>query len=190
MKKISLSEVEANDLLDLYQSEIDRAQRRINNLKSIIKKLSDGYSDEHSEEKPAKIKGKRGRRPNVKPVAAKVIIEEKEINEKELTKEPLKKGRKKKEEAEKTAPIKKARNKKTIKAKAPKKSGRKPKSLRNLNALLNVGIFKRLPIALSKIIPEDSETFSTYTCLNAFVAAANPSMRSLREVSTTKSGIL
>jgi len=130
MKKISLSEVEANDLLDLYQSEIDRAQRRINNLKSIIKKLSDGYSDEHSEEKPAKIKGKRGRRPNVKPVAAKVIIEEKEINEKELTKEPLKKGRKKKEEAEKTAPIKKARNKKTIKAKAPKKSGRKPKSLR------------------------------------------------------------
>ncbi len=33
MKKISLSQNEIEDLKDLYQSEIDRAQRRIESLK-------------------------------------------------------------------------------------------------------------------------------------------------------------
>lgn len=115
MKKILLSEVEVNDLLDLYQSEIDRAQRRINNLKTIIKKLSTGHSVS-TEEKPIKTAGRRGRKP--KTEEAKVLKETKEI-----TKEPKKRGRKKK----------------VVEAKIePKKRGRKPKTkeveIKNANA--------------------------------------------------------
>lgn len=118
MKKISLSESEANDLLDLYQSEIDRAQRRINNLKTIIHKLSEGHSFEHTEEEPVKVKGKRGRKPKAKvAVEVKPVIktkEVKEIKEKEIAKEPKKRGRKPKA---KVAEIKAE----------PKKRGPKPK---------------------------------------------------------------
>lgn len=154
MKKISLSDVEVNELLDLYQTEIDRAQRRINNLKTIIKKLSEGHSVELNEEKPLAVKGKRGRKPKVKPLEVKV--------EKEITKEP-KKIEKKTVEPTKPAPKKRGRKpkvkpaeakvvkatkeikekeiakepkkvgrKKKISSKkaAPKKRGRKPKSLR------------------------------------------------------------
>jgi len=106
MKKISLSEVEVNDLIDLYQSEIDRAQRRISNLKSIIKKISDGKSVDTPEEKPEKVKSKRGRKPKAKTPVVKV--------EKEITSEPKKRGRKPK--------IKEV----VVKAE-PKKRGRKPK---------------------------------------------------------------
>lgn len=117
MKRILLSEVEINDLLDLYQSEIDRAQRRINNLKNIVRKLSEGQSTDLLDEKPAKVKAKRGRKPNAKPVESKPIIESTETKVKRdaIVKEPKKRGRKRK----------------IIKVKgAPKKRGRKPKSLR------------------------------------------------------------
>lgn len=112
MKKISLSEVEVNDLIDLYQSEIDRAQRRIINLKSIIKKISDGKNIDAPEEKPEKLKGKRGRKPKAKTTIQKV--------EKEITVEPKKRGRKPKT---KTPAVKV--EKEIISE--PKKRGRKPK---------------------------------------------------------------
>ncbi len=128
MKKISLSEVEVNDLIDLYQSEIDRAQRRISNLKSIIKKISDGKNVDASEEKPEKVK--RGRKPNAKAPVEKIG--------KELTTEPKKRGRKPKAkvsvikaEKEITSEPKKRGRKPKVKevtAKAePKRRGRKPK---------------------------------------------------------------
>jgi hypothetical protein len=107
MKKISLSEVEVNDLLELYQSEIDRAQRRINNLKSIVKKISEKQSIEPTAEKTAKVETKRGRKPKIKLAEVKV--------EKEITAEPKKRGRKPKAKVEVEA----------IKAE-PKKRGRKP----------------------------------------------------------------
>ena len=106
MKKISLSEVEVSDLLDLYQSEIDRAQRRINNLKNIVKKISEGQSVEPIEEKAVKVETKRGRKPKTKPAVVKA--------EKEITVEPKKRGRKPKAIVA------------AIKAE-PKKRGRKPK---------------------------------------------------------------
>lgn len=106
MKKISLSEIEVNDLLDLYQSEIDRAQRRINSLKSIVKKISEGQPVESAEEKPAKSEVKRGRKPKIKAVEVKA--------EKKITSEPKKRGRKPKAIVE------------VVKAE-PKKRGRKPK---------------------------------------------------------------
>ncbi len=93
MKKISLSEIEVNDLLDLYQSEIDRAQRRINNLKTIIVKLSEGQSIEPIEETPLKAKGKRGRKPNVKPIEVKAVSEIKDKKGKVVASEPKKRGR-------------------------------------------------------------------------------------------------
>ena len=157
MKKISLSDVEVNELLDLYQSEIDRAQRRITNLKTIIKKLSEGKSIELSEEEPEKIKNKRGRKPKAK---APVVVPKKAEVVKVVEKEPAKRGRKKKvaevkAEAKqdkkkavevksevkqekkkvvvkpKPTPKKKEKKKQTTKVKAaPKKRGRKPKSLR------------------------------------------------------------
>ena len=111
MKKISLSELEVNDLLDLYQSEIDRAQRRINNLKTIVEKISEGHSVESSEEKPAKVAKlkaepkKRGPKPKVKTTEVKV--------EKVITVEPKKRGRKPKAKVE------------AVKSE-PKKRGRKP----------------------------------------------------------------
>ncbi len=106
MKKISLSDVEVNDLLDLYQSEIDRAQRRINNLKTIVKKISEGKSTEPSEEKTVKVESKRGRKSKVKVAETKV--------EKIITTEPKKRGRKPKAKVE------------VVKAE-PKKRGPKPK---------------------------------------------------------------
>lgn len=143
MKKISLSDVEVNELLDLYQSEIDRAQRRISNLKTIIKKLSEGKSIEITEEEPEKIKSKSGRKPKVKvpvvPQKAEVV--------KVVEKEPARKGRKKKVVAAVKAETKQEKKKEVVKSKptpkkdtkkkkaipvkaAPKKRGRKPKSLR------------------------------------------------------------
>jgi hypothetical protein len=155
MKRISLSEIEVNDLLDLYQSEVDRAQRRINNLKTIIKKLSKGQTTEKSDEKPAKVKGKRGRKPKVKPAENKVVSETNIIREKGLVTRSNKRERKKKAVEVKAAveekvvevkatPKKGSRAKKAVKVKvvpekklkpikakkAPKKRGRKPKSLR------------------------------------------------------------
>jgi hypothetical protein len=106
MKKITLSDVEINELLDLYQSEIDRSQRRINNLKRTIEKLSEGQSVKQKEEKITKIKGKRGRKPKVKVEEVKAPVE------KVVKKEPKKRGRK-----PKFVEIKPE----------PKKRGRKPK---------------------------------------------------------------
>ena len=54
MKKISLTQNEVNDLIDLYQTEIDRAQRRVVNLKSILKKLIDGKPLLDQEAEPVK----------------------------------------------------------------------------------------------------------------------------------------
>jgi len=148
MKKISLTETEVKDLLDLYQSEIDRAQRRINNLKNIIIKLSEEQiSEEPIKEKPI-VKGKRGRKPKVKvleasnkkttpevkekkALKAKIITTKKEELKPEIIQEPKKRGRKKKVVEEKVAPKKRGRKKKVATVKpAPKKRGRKPKSLR------------------------------------------------------------
>ncbi len=112
MKKISLSDLEANELVDLYQSEIDRAQRRINNLKTIIEKLSEGYSVDIVEEKPIKIQEKRGRKPKAKTTIANIVNEIKKA--KEITVEPKKRGPKPKDKVAK------------VKAE-PKKRGRKPK---------------------------------------------------------------
>lgn len=121
MKKISLSDVEVNDLLDLYQSEIDRAQRRINNLKTIVKKISEGKSIEPSEEKPVKVESKKGRKPKVKVAETKV--------EKVITTEPKKRGRKPKVKVEAKVEVKKEQKVKAAKVKAePKKRGRKPKA--------------------------------------------------------------
>jgi preprotein translocase subunit SecD len=134
MKKISLTETEVNELLDLYQSEIDRAQRRISNLKTIIKKLSEGSAIESSTEKPVKVKSKRGRKPNARPIEAKVVVETKEakkVKDEVIVPEPKERGRKKKFVELKAEPKKRGRKKKVVIAKAtPKIRGRKTKSLR------------------------------------------------------------
>jgi len=128
MKKISLSEVEVSDLLDLYQSEIDRAQRRINNLKNIVKKISEGQPVEPTEEKVIKVETKRGRKPKIKSDEVTV--------EKQITVEPKKRGRKPKEKVE------------VINAE-PKKRGRKPKV-----KLAEVKGIKEIKVVSKKIAPK------------------------------------
>lgn len=135
MKKISLTQNEVNDLIDLYQTEIDRAQRRVVNLKSILKKLIDGKPlldqeaepvkkvDSKSIAKPAKAEKKekvqKGKAPKEK-----VAVEEEKIQE------PKKRGRKPKV---KDVPVS-ALNEDVAVSQQPqkpaKKRGRKPKSLR------------------------------------------------------------
>ena len=154
MKKISLTDSEINDLLDLYQSEIDRAQRRINNLKSIIEKLSESKTNEPTIEKKIekqsvksieKLKGKRGRKPKMKVVQQIPVVDKKEeIKEKtnkEVPKKILDKDRKSQEKAlkeakaviiveEKKEPQKRGRKKKEDETKVvkTKKRGRKKKT--------------------------------------------------------------
>lgn len=129
MKKISLSEAEVNDLLDLYQSEIDRAQRRINNLKTIIKKLSEGHSIiEPTEEKHTKVKAKRGRKPKVKEAENKAPVEVKEI--KAAVKEKAVKAVKKVKAAKNVKPLKEVKAvAEVVTIQEPKKRGRKPKAV-------------------------------------------------------------
>jgi len=139
MKKITLSKEEIEDLKDLYQSEIDRAQRRIDSLKSILKKIEKGDLGDETEVPTPK---KRGRKPKVaKPIEStapkkrgrpkKVTAEDAKAPE---AKEPKKRGRKPKEKPEQAKQVAKKPRKKTAKKKvkpaAPKKRGRKPKSLR------------------------------------------------------------
>lgn len=125
MKKISLTQNEVNDLIDLYQTEIDRAQRRVVNLKAILKKLMEGQplteedrgDVKKTEKKEAEPKaGKRGRKPK----------KGKEISEKEVVEEvsaaPKKRGRKPKAKVEKEESAKAE--------KTGKKRGRKPKPVR------------------------------------------------------------
>ncbi|MHC1703873.1 MAG: hypothetical protein AB9846_08195 [Tenuifilaceae bacterium] len=148
MKRISLTENEVKDLLDLYQSEIDRAQRRINNLKNIIIKLSEEQIAEEPITVKPLVKGKRGRKPKVKVLEAPLRKDTLEVKEKKAAKvkkitskkeeikaeeiqEPKKRGRKKKVIEVKVAPKKRGRKKKVATVKpTPKKRGRKPKSLR------------------------------------------------------------
>lgn len=138
MKKITLSKEEIEDLKDLYQSEIDRAQRRIDSLKSILKKIE--KSDLGNENDLAAPK-KRGRKPKVKeasePTATKKRGRPKkiatEVDKSVISKEPKKRGRKPKVNPETKAEEQKKEHKKItkkkIKTSAPKKRGRKPKTL-------------------------------------------------------------
>lgn len=107
MKEIKLSENEVNELVDLYQTEIDRARRRIENLQSILKKLT--------KETASKTRGKKAatKSTNTKgKTSAKKELEETV----ETAAEEVKKSDKKK---------------RTTKSKAaPKKRGRKPKKTR------------------------------------------------------------
>lgn len=139
MKKISLSKNEIEDLKDLYQSEIDRAQRRIESLKSILKKIEKGDLGGDDETSAPK---KRGRKPKadktVEPAKPKkrgrpkkVAVQSSQAAE---VKEPKKRGRKPKvqsQELEKEAKkLSKKISKRKVKVSPPKKKGRKPKSIR------------------------------------------------------------
>lgn len=138
MKKITLSKEEIEDLKDLYQSEIDRAQRRIDSLKSILRKIEKG---DLGDEQDAALPKKRGRKPKVKeatePTAPKKRGRPKKIaadaDKSIIVKEPKKRGRKPKVNSE-TKPEKQKKErkrivKKNVKTSPPKKRGRKPKSL-------------------------------------------------------------
>lgn len=124
MKKISLTQNEVNDLIDLYQTEIDRAQRRIVNLKAILKKIDEGKSltdeDNGAVKKVEKTDNaepkKRGRKPKIQK--AKLV--------EKVASEPKKRGRKPKVKEESVA-LKKA-EKPTIK-KAEKSSEKKTKKV-------------------------------------------------------------
>ncbi len=104
MKKISLTQSEIDNLKELYQSEIGRAQRRIESLKSILKKIE---KENLSIEPEEKIVKKRGRKPKV--TVAQTL--------QETPSSPKKRGRKPKN----TTVAAEA-------AKEPKKRGRKPKN--------------------------------------------------------------
>lgn len=127
MKRISLTQNEINELADLYQTEIDRAQRRIANFKTILKKLSEGKSPDAQDEdvKPAKEPKRRGRKPKAQREQAVALADE-----------PKKRGRKPK--AEKAAEVDakaepKRRGRKPRAAKkagVPQKRGRKPRVVR------------------------------------------------------------
>lgn len=138
MKKITLSKEEIEDLKDLYQSEIDRAQRRIDSLKSILRKIEKG---DLGDEKDEALPKKRGRKPKVKeatePTAPKKRGRPKKIaadaDKSIIVKKPKKRGRKPKVNSE-TKPEKQKKErkiivKKNVKTSPPKKRGRKPKPL-------------------------------------------------------------
>jgi len=137
MKKITLTKSEVEDLVDLYQTEIDRAQRRIESLKSILNKIEKGDLGEENE---APAPQKRGRKPKAVKETEPAMPKKKRGRPKKVTdekaqaievKEPKKRGRKPKAKPENSLETPKKITKKTKKVKAttPKKRGRKPKSL-------------------------------------------------------------
>ncbi|QKG79116.1 hypothetical protein [Tenuifilum thalassicum] len=134
MKKIALTPSEIEDLKDLYQTEIDRSLRRIENLKSILKKLED-ETDNDSSDKVSTPK-KRGRTPKSAEVNDSEQAKKRGRKPKNITADdsenqevlPKKRGRKPKNiNAE--SEVKTSTTSKTKKA-APKKRGRKPKSVK------------------------------------------------------------
>lgn len=62
MSKINLTPGEINDLIDLYQTEIDRTQRRIENLKSILKKIDRAQEEVSEHVSRATTSTRRGRK--------------------------------------------------------------------------------------------------------------------------------
>lgn len=127
MKKIPLTGLELSDLKAVYEAELERTQKRIVHLKSILKKMEGievsatpdfEFIAEASPEKKkpgrkpkaekaevVKIPGKRGRKPKVKT--------EEELAEKSATeKVPAKRGRKPKLTRK---PIKKGKGKRKVK---------------------------------------------------------------------------
>jgi hypothetical protein len=139
MKKITLSNEEIENLKDLYQSEIDRAQRRIDSLKSILRKIEKG---DLGDEKEAATPKKRGRKPKVKEAAEPTAPKKRgrprkitaEADKSAQTEEPKKRGRKPKENSETKAEKPKKERKKIAKTKVktspPKKRGLKANSSR------------------------------------------------------------
>ena len=130
MKKISLTQNEVNDLIDLYQTEIDRAQRRVVNLKSILKKLIEGKPLSEQDTEPVK---KANSKPSAKPV--KVVKKEKApkeklADEKVKIQEPKKRGRKPKVRDISATVSNEDAAVSQQPQKPAKKRGRKPKSLR------------------------------------------------------------
>jgi hypothetical protein len=129
MKKLTLTQPEVEELIDLYEVEIDRAQRRIAVLKSQLKKLKKETTPDVSSN--TVTQKKRGPKPKVKPD---VVKEAKKRGRKpnavvEEAAEPKTKGRKPVVKEEKKAEAKKRGRK--PKVKEPKKRGPKPrKSLR------------------------------------------------------------
>lgn len=110
MKTITLNENEIAELSELYLSEIDRAQRRITYLKSILRKLSEEKSEKDSKSKLSKKSERRskGKKEIVKPF-------DKNEDKTEILQKPLK-GTKR-------------ALKKRVKKNQPGKRGPKPKSL-------------------------------------------------------------
>ncbi|HRX30859.1 MAG: hypothetical protein H6537_02400 [Bacteroidales bacterium] len=115
MKQIKLTQKEVDDLIDLYQTEIDRAQRRIESLQSILKKVEMPQNEVASQEmgnKPAPKK--RGRKPKVRI----------ETDAVEVKKEPKKRGRKPKVKTELAVPKKRGRKPKSSSLRKPIKKGK------------------------------------------------------------------
>lgn len=118
MKNLTLTETEVNELLDLYESEVARAQRRINNLQSLIKRMRNEADEAPKSTKRGRPTKKAAPVAAVAPVAA------------ETAAAPQKRGRKPKaaaavkaETAAKTpskATAKPAKASKTAAAKAEK----------------------------------------------------------------------
>ncbi len=138
MKKITLTRSEIKDLVDLYQTEIDRAQRRIESLKSILNKIEKGDLGEENESAPEK----RGRKPKAVKATEPAMPKKKRGRPRKVTdektqatevKEPKKRGRKPKAKPENALETTKKTSQKVTKNKVktsiPKKRGRKPKSL-------------------------------------------------------------
>lgn len=129
MKKLTLTQPEVEELIDLYEVEIDRAQRRISVLKGQLKKLKKETTPDAPSN--AVTPKKRGPKPKVKPETVKEAKKRgrKPNAVKEGAAEPKTKGRKPVVKEEKMAEAKKRGRK--PKVKEPKKRGPKPrKSLR------------------------------------------------------------
>ncbi|MBQ9469701.1 MAG: hypothetical protein IJU72_01965 [Bacteroidales bacterium] len=113
MKNITFTDSELKDVIELYESEIDRAQRRINSLQELIRKMR---ADSPAGEVAAKPAAKRGRPSKEKTAEAAATTPAPAAP----AEAPQKRGRKPKAAA--TTPAL------ATPAEAPKKRGRKPKA--------------------------------------------------------------
>ncbi|HNY08581.1 MAG TPA: hypothetical protein PKO42_01725 [Tenuifilaceae bacterium] len=114
MSKINLTPGEINDLIDLYQTEIDRTQRRIENLKSILKKIDRAQEEVSEPATRVAAPARRGRKKLVEsvPAAGEAVTPEAKVDGRKV-----RKGRNAKAVAKSAAPKVKA-IRKTRKSKA------------------------------------------------------------------------
>lgn len=94
MKNIFLTEIEVNELVDIYEAEIDRSQRRINNLQSLIIKLKESSKASEAKVVRSEVKeaASKEKEPVVKTKVAKTKVARAKVSKSKVAKAKIAKA--------------------------------------------------------------------------------------------------